>query len=204
MKEGWKRRGMRQYNRSEKPRFRWTEELHDRFLEAIRSLGGHERATPKQILLLMREKSMSISHVKSHLQREKDRIRKKLRPRGKIPKVSWCSRKGFLVEKFSNEWVPKMADFPILGSCGKSTGISQHKVFQVKQSICLFQKLRRESIHQPGDSTVRCSWPDRLRRIWPSSPPHSHRSRSCRLKRGQKNSFRNLNNINRKNLKQII
>ncbi|CAA6658049.1 unnamed protein product [Spirodela intermedia] len=78
MKEGWKRRGMRQYNRSEKPRFRWTEELHDRFLEAIRSLGGHERATPKQILLLMREKSMSISHVKSHLQ--------KLRPRGKIPK----------------------------------------------------------------------------------------------------------------------
>ncbi|KAM3193725.1 hypothetical protein ACQJBY_070389 [Aegilops geniculata] len=65
---GFERRGVRQYNRSEEPRMRWTEELHRQFIEAVDCLGGQDEATPKRILQLMGAKGVSISHVKSHLQ----------------------------------------------------------------------------------------------------------------------------------------
>ncbi|MQL79724.1 hypothetical protein Taro_012146 [Colocasia esculenta] len=68
MRRDPQRRGVRTYNRSDAPRMRWTEELHARFVDAVRSLGGHDKATPKRILQLMGAKAVSISHIKSHLQ----------------------------------------------------------------------------------------------------------------------------------------
>ncbi|XBI12851.1 hypothetical protein VPH35_139662 [Triticum aestivum] len=65
---GFERRGVRQYNRSDEPRMRWTEELHRQFIEAVDCLGGQDEATPKRILQLMGTKGVSISHIKSHLQ----------------------------------------------------------------------------------------------------------------------------------------
>ncbi|KAF0925738.1 hypothetical protein E2562_017299 [Oryza meyeriana var. granulata] len=65
---GFERRGVRQYNRSDVPRMRWTEELHRQFVEAVECLGGQDEATPKRILQLMGVKGVSISHIKSHLQ----------------------------------------------------------------------------------------------------------------------------------------
>ncbi|KAM0898562.1 hypothetical protein ACQ4PT_021836 [Festuca glaucescens] len=65
---GFERRGVRQYNRSDEPRMRWTEELHRQFIEAVDCLGGPDEATPKRILQLMGLKGVSISHIKSHLQ----------------------------------------------------------------------------------------------------------------------------------------
>jgi SHAQKYF class myb-like DNA-binding protein len=65
---GFERRGVRQYNRSEVPRMRWTEEMHRQFVEAVECLGGQDEATPKRILQLMGVKGVSISHIKSHLQ----------------------------------------------------------------------------------------------------------------------------------------
>lgn len=65
---GFERRGVRQYNRSDVQRMRWTEELHRQFVEAVEWLGGQDEATPKRILQLMGVKGVSISHVKSHLQ----------------------------------------------------------------------------------------------------------------------------------------
>ncbi|XP_074586653.1 uncharacterized protein LOC141842342 isoform X2 [Curcuma longa] len=62
------KREVRHYNRSETPRIRWTEELHSLFIQAVHSLGGCNKATPKQILQFMGVKELGISHVKSHLQ----------------------------------------------------------------------------------------------------------------------------------------
>nr|ACG28155.1 myb-like DNA-binding domain, SHAQKYF class family protein [Zea mays] len=65
---GFERKGVRQYNRSEVPRMRWTEQLHRQFVLAVECLGGQDEATPKQILQLMGVKGVSICHIKSHLQ----------------------------------------------------------------------------------------------------------------------------------------
>ncbi|KAJ0235270.1 Myb family transcription factor PHL5 [Hirschfeldia incana] len=74
-----------------KTRIRWTQDLHDKFLECVNRLGGADKATPKAILKLMDSEGLTIFHVKSHLQ--KYRIAKYIPdPReGKFEKRS-CSK----------------------------------------------------------------------------------------------------------------
>jgi hypothetical protein len=57
---GFQRRGVRQYNRSDEPRMRWTEKLHRQFIEAVDCLGGPDG----EFLLpsLSQTKHSSLSH----------------------------------------------------------------------------------------------------------------------------------------------
>ncbi|CAN6238011.1 unnamed protein product [Urochloa humidicola] len=52
-----------------KPRRCWAPELHRRFLQALRQLGGSHVATPKQIRELMKVDDLTNDEVKSHLQK---------------------------------------------------------------------------------------------------------------------------------------
>ncbi|KAH7655303.1 Myb domain plants domain-containing protein [Dioscorea alata] len=52
-----------------KTRMRWTQPLHDLFVEAVAELEGPDRATPKSILILMGVEGITMCQVKSHLQK---------------------------------------------------------------------------------------------------------------------------------------
>ncbi|XP_019254231.1 PREDICTED: myb family transcription factor PHL5-like isoform X2 [Nicotiana attenuata] len=56
-------------NKHSKTRIRWSEDLHERFLDCVNRLGGADKATPKQILNLMDSEGLTLDHVKSHLQK---------------------------------------------------------------------------------------------------------------------------------------
>ncbi|XP_034906731.1 myb family transcription factor PHL8 [Populus alba] len=52
-----------------KPRLKWTQELHRRFVEAVNQLGGADRATPKSLMRVMEIPGLTLYHLKSHLQK---------------------------------------------------------------------------------------------------------------------------------------
>ncbi|CAA2963072.1 myb family transcription factor PHL8-like isoform X1 [Olea europaea subsp. europaea] len=52
-----------------KPRLKWNQELHERFVDAVNQLGGANKATPKSLMRVMSVEGLTLYHLKSHLQK---------------------------------------------------------------------------------------------------------------------------------------
>ncbi|GER51489.1 homeodomain-like superfamily protein [Striga asiatica] len=52
-----------------KPRLKWTQELHHKFVKAVDQLGGPEKATPKSLKKVIGINGLTLYHLKSHLQK---------------------------------------------------------------------------------------------------------------------------------------
>ncbi|CAI9785245.1 unnamed protein product [Fraxinus pennsylvanica] len=52
-----------------KPRLKWTQELHQRFVDAVEQIGGADKATPKSLKRMMSIPGLTLYHLKSHLQK---------------------------------------------------------------------------------------------------------------------------------------
>ncbi|CAI9767994.1 unnamed protein product [Fraxinus pennsylvanica] len=52
-----------------KPRLKWNQELHERFIDAVKQLGGANKATPKSLMKVMGVDGLTLYHLKSHLQK---------------------------------------------------------------------------------------------------------------------------------------
>ncbi|MED6152865.1 hypothetical protein PIB30_096118 [Stylosanthes scabra] len=106
---------------SVKRRVRWTKDLHEPFMTVVNRLGGPHKAKPKAILDMMKSDLLSITHIKSHLQKYRSTI---------------CHHKASSHERSFEE--------------GDKTDVThlQHKIqMQIEESQQLQQEVRR-SIHQ--------------------------------------------------------
>nr|VDD38440.1 unnamed protein product [Brassica oleracea] len=90
------RRGQRKQRRC------WSHELHRRFLNALKQLGGPHVATPKQIRELMKVDGLTNDEVKSHLQKYRLHTR---RPSQTIPNNRDSQTQHFVV--VGGIWVPQ-------------------------------------------------------------------------------------------------
>lgn len=52
-----------------KPRLKWTRQLHQSFADAVSQLGGPDQATPKSVMRVMGVPGITLYHLKSHLQK---------------------------------------------------------------------------------------------------------------------------------------
>ncbi|CAL9248668.1 unnamed protein product [Arabidopsis halleri] len=93
---GGGRRGQRKHRRC------WSQELHRRFLNALKQLGGPHVATPKQIRELMKVDGLTNDEVKSHLQKYRLHAR---RPSQTTPNNRNSQTQHFVV--VGGIWVPQ-------------------------------------------------------------------------------------------------
>ncbi|XP_078182784.1 uncharacterized protein LOC144576321 isoform X2 [Carex rostrata] len=78
---------------------RWTPELHDHFVEAFNQLGGSEKATPSEILNLMKVEGLTIDLVESHLQEFLSQQQKYLASQGSHESSQGSETKGGQIEE---------------------------------------------------------------------------------------------------------
>ncbi|CAN8260503.1 unnamed protein product [Cochlearia groenlandica] len=85
-----------------KPRLKWTPDLHERFIEAVKQLGGADKATPKTIMKVMGIPGLTLYHLKSHLQ--KYRLSKNLngQPNSGLNKIGNTAASPIRFKEFKN------------------------------------------------------------------------------------------------------
>ncbi|KAL4304801.1 hypothetical protein HN51_038950 [Arachis hypogaea] len=71
---GYRRGPSSSSSSSIKRRIRWTKDLHEPFMTVVNRLGGPHKAKPKAILDMMKSDLLSITHIKSHLQKYRSTI----------------------------------------------------------------------------------------------------------------------------------
>ncbi|XP_021661336.1 myb family transcription factor PHL8 isoform X2 [Hevea brasiliensis] len=125
-----------------KPRLKWTPELHQRFAEAVRQLGGADKATPKSLMRVMGIPGLTLYHLKSHLQ--------KYRLGKSQPSQSQSRSQSPSLSQASNE--NKKEDYKEIQSSNRDlrAGISEgnqnpiNESFQIAQALQMQMEVQRK------------------------------------------------------------
>ncbi|KAK4272579.1 hypothetical protein QN277_021115 [Acacia crassicarpa] len=143
-----------------KRRIRWTKDLHEPFVTIVNCLGGPHKAKPKTILQMMDSDVLTISHIKSHLQKYRS---------------STCDRKDLQEERS--------------GEGNQPEGVSEiqlkiHK--QIEESLQLQREVQR-SIHEQQE--IQRNLQQLIKQHWKQlkimSDPQNNWLEGRRVKKGQ-------------------
>jgi len=108
-----------------RPRLRWTNDLHNQFLDSVERLGGTDKATPSAILKHMGVDGLSLGHVKSHLQKYRTELKRAKAVRGKAMDDMHQMKKGARSKAAAADVAAEAAEVVAEASGSAEAGLEQ-------------------------------------------------------------------------------
>ncbi|KAG8661752.1 myb family transcription factor PHL8 isoform X3 [Manihot esculenta] len=129
-----------------KPRLKWTPELHHRFVEALRQLGGEDKATPKSLMRVMGVPRLTLYHLKSHLQKYRLAKRHPTELQSEFQSQSQSQSQGSIENKKDYKEI-QISNPALRGGISEGNQSPLNESFQIAQVLQMQMEVQRK-IHE--------------------------------------------------------